>query len=94
MGKRYEEISDTYFVNVIENLTNRKLNAEQRRIVIKGASEVDLVNSGLEDTMIMTYHNIRNRMKRNPEIDCFRTAAYIDAIDKVARSYMALGIFP
>lgn len=94
MGKRYEEISDTYFVNVVENLTNRKLNAEQRKIVIKGASEVDLVNSGLEDTMIQTYHNIRNILKRNPNIDCFRTAAYIDAIEKIAKSYISLGIFP
>ena len=94
MGRRYEEMSDTDFVNVIEKLTDKKLTPEQKNIVIKGAREEDLVNSGLEDTMIQSYHNIRNIFVKNPKIDSFRTAAFVDAIDKIAKSYTALGIFP
>ncbi len=94
MDKRYEELSDTNFVNLIENITNRKLTSDQRKIVIKGASEEDLVNSGLEDTMITSYHTIMNIKKKNPDVDNFRTAAFIDAIDKIAQSYRNLGIFP
>jgi glutamate dehydrogenase (NAD(P)+) len=94
MGRRYEELSDTNFVNAIENMTSKKFTQEQKDIVIKGAGEQELVNSGLEDTMILSYHNIRNIMLKNPKIDSFRTAAFVDAIDKIAKSYMALGIFP
>jgi glutamate dehydrogenase (NAD(P)+) len=94
MDKRYEELTDTNFVNLIENITNRKLTADQRKIVIKGASEMDLVNTGLEDTMVTSYHTIMNIKNKNPEIPNFRTAAFVDAIDKIARSYMNLGIFP
>lgn len=94
MDKRYEELSDTNFVNLIENITNRKLTSDQRKIVIKGASEADLVNSGLEDTMITSYHTIMNIKKKHPDVDNFRTAAFIDAIDKIAQSYRNLGIFP
>jgi glutamate dehydrogenase (NAD(P)+) len=62
--------------------------------VIKGASEIDLVNSGLEDTMITAYHQIRDTWKANPKIDSFRTAGFVVAIEKIAESYMNLGIFP
>ena len=55
---------------------------------------MDLVNTGLEDTMVTSYHTIMNIKNKNPEIPNFRTAAFIDAIDKIARSYMNLGIFP
>ena len=62
-------------------------------MLVRGPDEIDLVNSGLEDTMITAYHEIRNILKRTPGID-FRTAAFINAITKVATSYMELGIFP
>jgi len=63
-------------------------------VVIKGPEELDLVNSGLEDTMIHSYHQIRDTRLANPKIDSFRTAAFVVAIDKIAVSYMDLGIFP
>ena len=94
LGRRHEEILDTNFANVIENMTGRKLTTEQKKIVIKGASEIDYVNSGLEDTMIISYHTIRNILVKNPKIESFRRAAYVDAINKIATSYMSLGIFP
>ncbi|HPS64179.1 MAG TPA: Glu/Leu/Phe/Val dehydrogenase [Ignavibacteria bacterium] len=94
MDKRYEELSDTNFVNLIENITNRKLTSDQRKIVIKGANEMDLVNTGLEDTMATSYRTIMGIKNKNKDIPNFRTAAYIDAIDKISKSYTNLGIFP
>ena len=59
-----------------------------------GASEEDLVNSGLEETMIGAYHPIRAEWKSRKGAVDLRTAALIVAIDKVAMSYEQLGIFP
>jgi glutamate dehydrogenase (NAD(P)+) len=94
MGKRYEELTNLNFVNVIEEFSNKKLSKNQRKILIRGASEIELVDSGLEETMMIAYHQIREIKKRNPEIDSMRTAAFINAIDKIAVSYLNLGIFP
>ena len=57
-----------------------------------GASEEDLVNSGLEDTMVGAYHEIRVSARRhNTDL---RTGGFISAIDKIAIGYQMLGIFP
>ena len=60
----------------------------------QGASEEDLVNSGLEETMMTAYHPIREQWKEQGGKVDLRTAALIVAIDKVALSYAQLGIFP
>ena len=62
--------------------------------VTHGASEEDLVNSGLEETMSSAYHPIREEWKQRQSQVNLRTAAMIVAIDKVATSYVQLGIFP
>ncbi len=55
--------------------------------------EVDLVYSGLEDTMIGSFHEIRDTMREHNMND-MRTAAFIVAINKVGVAYEELGIFP
>ena len=59
----------------------------------RGASEEDLVNSGLEETMVQAYRQIRETRERHGKID-LRTAAFVNAIDKIAVCYEELGIFP
>jgi len=61
---------------------------------VRGADEVDLVYSGLEETMINAFHEIREKYKRKKEISDMRTAAFVVSIDKIAKSYLSLGIFP
>lgn len=94
LGKRFEENSNTRIMNMVENLTGKSLNSIEKDIIARGAGEEDLVNSGLEDTMIMAYHEIMEIMKSNPKVNDFRTAAFVSAIDKIAESYAMLGIFP
>ena len=55
---------------------------------------VAVVDSGLEETMVGAYHEIREIRKRHDDVFGLRTAAFIDAINKVATSYLELGIFP
>ena len=44
--------------------------------------------------MIQAYNEIREIRKREPKIGDLRTAAFVNAINKVARSYLELGVFP
>jgi len=93
MGKRFMETSTQQLISTIERVTNKVLLEEEKRKLSHGPDEVDLVNSGLEDTMILAYNEIREIMKQKKTPD-LRTAAFISAINKVATSYMELGIFP
>ncbi len=93
MGKRFMETSTTQLVATLERATNKSLTPQEKSILSHGPDEVDLVNSGLEDTMIVAYNEIREIWKRTQGID-LRTAAFISAINKIALSYMELGIFP
>jgi glutamate dehydrogenase (NAD(P)+) len=61
---------------------------------MRGAEEIDLVHSGLEETMIGATREIMDIWNAHPEIPDMRTAAYVNAINKVAVSYTELGIFP
>ncbi|WP_158826259.1 Glu/Leu/Phe/Val family dehydrogenase [Mucilaginibacter lacusdianchii] len=94
MNRRFEENSNLNLVNMVEGITGVTLNPQQRATIIKGASELELVNSGLEDTMIRSYHEIRETFKTNPNIDTLRTAAFVLAINKIAVSYQNLGVWP
>jgi len=44
--------------------------------------------------MIKSYHEIRDIKIANKKIDSLRTAAFISSIDKIAISYMNMGIWP
>jgi glutamate dehydrogenase (NAD(P)+) len=94
MQKRFEQGAYGRLLDAVESVTGRRFTADEVERVTKGASEEDLVNSGLEETMIGAYHPIREVWKRHDGVGDLRTAAMIVAIDKVARSYEQLGIFP
>jgi glutamate dehydrogenase (NAD(P)+) len=61
--------------------------------IVHGADEIDLVNSGLEETMISAYRQIHELWKITRAGD-LRTAAFLSALRKVAATYLELGIFP
>ncbi len=94
LQKRFEQGAYSRLLQAVESVTGRQFSPDEIERVTKGASEEDLVNSGLEETMIGAYHPIRREWKeRRGQVD-LRTAAMIVAIDKVALSYEQLGIFP
>ena len=94
MEKRFTENMNTHILGQIENLTGKTVSDEERRFIMHGAEEVDLVHSGLEETMITATREIMDIWKKNPTIPDMRTAAYVCAINKVATTYTELGIFP
>jgi glutamate dehydrogenase (NAD(P)+) len=94
MGKRFEQTTNENLLRVVENTTGRKLSEEEMRTLTRGADEVDLVNSGLQETMIVAYDQIHEIWKQDPRIGTLRTAAFVSAINKVALCYGELGVFP
>jgi len=94
MEKRSQEAAERRTMNTIEAATGRKFSEDERARFVRGDDELTLVNSGLEDTMAAAYDQLRETRRRDPKIPDLRTAAFVNAIDKVARSYMELGIFP
>lgn len=94
MQKRWEEKHQTNFIKLVEDLTGQKVSKKRITQLIHGAEEIDLVNSGLEDTMIEAYHDIREFKKRHKKIEDLRTAAFAVSINKIRDSYYAMGIFP
>ena len=94
MQKRFEQGAYGRLLKAVEGMTGRQFTNEEVERVTHGADEEDLVNSGLEETMISAYHPIRETWKQRGNNMNLRTAAMIVAIDKVALSYAQLGIFP
>ncbi|MCZ4244456.1 Glu/Leu/Phe/Val family dehydrogenase [Pedobacter punctiformis] len=94
MENRYAANSNANLIATLENLTGKTILPEHRLMIVKGASEMELVNSGLEDTMIHSYHEIRETLMNKPATQTLRTAAFVNSIDKIAVSYMNLGVWP
>lgn len=93
MDKRFSENQNNAILKSVEGLTGKTVTDIERRQLLHGPDEVDLVYSGLEDTMIGSYHEIREALAQHPGSD-MRTAAFIVAINKVGVAYEELGIFP
>ena len=94
MEKRFTENLNTHILSQIEGLTGKTVSDTERSFIMHGPEEVDLVHSGLEETMITATREIMQIWKDNPSIPDMRTAAYVCAINKVGTSYAELGIFP
>jgi glutamate dehydrogenase (NAD(P)+) len=79
---------------VITDATGRTFSEAERNSIAKGPDEQDLVNSGLEETMIGAFHELLKTQRQTKGIPDLRIAAFVGAINKVARSYVEMGIFP
>lgn len=93
LEKRYDMEKYRKLLGTIENATGEQFTDLEKDALIRGASERDLVLSGLEETMVEAYHAM-NKTRKDKNIQSLRTAAFILAIERIAVSYMDLGIFP
>lgn len=94
LEKRFQENQNKGLLEQIEKFTGKSVTAEVRKMLVSGPDEIDLVRSGLEETMIGATHEIVEMWKQHPEIRDMRTASFVVAINKVGTSYTELGIFP
>ena len=92
LQRRAQENQVSTLINGIESITGKEFPSEFKSKSIQGLSELDLVRSGLEDTMIETYNVISNVWNSNEDIPDLRTAAMMVSIKRIAQSYSSLGI--
>ncbi len=93
MERRYDEMRGQHMAQALESMTGSKLPDIVRDELVRGADELDLVRSGLDDTMRLSYQQISEELHSNDKISDFRTAAYAVAIKKIARSYLDIGVY-
>ena len=94
LEKRYRAGTYGGILDQIEKHTGNSVSTRDRKMLTKGADEIDLVRSGLEETMISSYHQIREIWKRKQKVEDLRTAAFVNALNKIANDYVRMGVFP
>jgi glutamate dehydrogenase (NAD(P)+) len=92
MEKRFQEHTNERLMAAAEELAGKKLSDTARKMATEAAGEEELVRSGLEETMVAAYVELRH-IQADRGVD-LRTAAFINAIEKVASAYNQRGIFP
>ncbi len=94
MEKRFDHNTYENLVNLVEKMTGKRVAQKERDFLTRGADELDLVRSGLEETMVTAYQQFHQIWRRRKKVKDLRTAAFINAIDKIASDYLNMGIFP
>ncbi|KAI7874102.1 glutamate dehydrogenase [Lichtheimia hyalospora FSU 10163] len=90
MNKKWDESVRTKLLTVVEENAGRTLTEAERRQIVHGAEEADLIYSGLEDTMISSCEETRQTANLK-NVD-YRTAAFINSIQKIAAVYEGSGM--
>ncbi len=94
LENRFQHNAFDGIMNKVEEMTGKTINQRERDFLTRGGTEVELVNSGLEDTMITAYNQIRETFKQHPDVSDVRTAAFVCSLKKIAGDYISMGIFP
>jgi glutamate dehydrogenase (NAD(P)+) len=97
MQRRQEEARHQLVVDELERLSSDTgigwtLSPGFKDKYLRGADELELVRSGLDDTMRTAYGSMREVWHGREGVEDLRIAAYIVAIERVARSYREKGL--
>jgi glutamate dehydrogenase (NAD(P)+) len=97
MQRRQEEARHQLVVDELEKISNAmgsqySLTDRFKQKYLRGADELELVRSGLDDTMRIAYQSMRDVWHDRADVKDLRTAAYLVSIEKVAASYRAKGL--
>lgn len=97
LERRHEEARARMLVEELERIsadtgTNFQLARGFKDAFLRGANELDLVRSGLDDTMREAFGKMKEVWMSDPRVEDMRTAAYVVAIRRVADVYGSLGL--
>lgn len=93
MERRHDEMRGAHMLQILETMTGKQTEEWMQKELVQGANELDLVRSGLDDTMRNSYQQLREVYQSHDDINDYRTAAYVVAIQKLVRSYVDIGVF-
>ncbi len=92
LQRRAQKNQTTLMIEALEKMTGSKFPDEYKDLVMQGSAEIDLVRSGLEDTMRNTYEVISEVWNKNPNANDLRTSAMMVSVKRVMDSYHSLGL--
>ena len=97
MQRRQEEARHQLVVDELEALSDSMgkqwtLSPGFKDKYLRGADELELVRSGLDDTMRTAYQSMREVWHARADVEDLRMAAYLVSIGRVAASYRAKGL--
>ena len=97
MQRRAEEARHHLLVEELEKLSadkglGWKMSPDFKDKYLRGAGELELVRSGLDDTMRGAYQAMREVWHGRDDVTDLRVAAYIVAIGRVATTYRSKGL--
>jgi glutamate dehydrogenase (NAD(P)+) len=97
MERRQEELRHQMLIEELERLSAKieldwSLTDDFKANYLKGAGELEMVRSGLDDTMRTAYQAIREIWHSRDDVPSLRVAAYILAVQRIATSYLSKGL--
>ena len=97
MQRREQEARNEMVIHELERLSDAMgdkwdLSHDFRTKYLKGAGELELVRSGLDDTMRVALQSMRALWHEREAVTDLRMAAYLVSIEKIAASYKAKGL--
>ncbi|MEM8959175.1 MAG: Glu/Leu/Phe/Val dehydrogenase [Pseudomonadota bacterium] len=92
MQRRQEEARHQLLIDELEHVVGSELRSEFKTKYLQGADELQLVRSGLDDTMRAAYQGMSEIWNSRNDVPDLRTAGFITAIERVASSYQAKGL--
>ncbi len=92
LQKRENETKIIQLINSIEKMTGKLIDNKERKKILIGSGEIDLVRSGLDDTMREAYFEMSEIWNSNKKIKDLRTSAMCVALKKIVKSYETMGI--
>jgi glutamate dehydrogenase (NAD(P)+) len=92
MQRRQQESQFERLIAGVESMTGKPFPETDRNAVLSGATEINLVRSGLEDTMRGAYDAISETWNHKDNVPDLRTAAMMIAVKRIAHSYILIGI--
>lgn len=93
MERRYDEMRGFHMLQAIQSMTEQLIPEWIQKELVQGADELDLVRSGLDDTMRLAFQQIKEVLDTREGVNDYRTAAYVVAIEKISRSYSDIGVY-
>ncbi len=93
MQRRYEQLQNERITDLLSKHEDFNLPEQTKAMLTHGVDEIDLVRSGLDDSMRSAFQEMYRILHSNKKVKDFRTAAFVIAINKIARSYLDIGIY-
>jgi glutamate dehydrogenase (NAD(P)+) len=92
MQRRQEEARHQLLVDEMERMTGNSVSEEFKAKYLRGADELELVRSGLDDTMRIAYQGMAECWRSRDDVPDLRTAGFMVSIQRIAETYQAKGL--